>query len=75
MTISRNETAITQWISFWEAAFFDSRGFASFAGLSETAEDCRCHNTHPSVPLRLREMPHVFPLSRLYSFSPHNGLI
>jgi hypothetical protein len=29
--------------------------------LSETAEDCRCHNTLPSVPLRLREMPPCFP--------------
>jgi hypothetical protein len=27
---------------------FDSRGFASFAGLSETAEDCRCYNSSSS---------------------------
>jgi hypothetical protein len=29
----------------------------------------------PSVPLRLREMPPVFPLSRLSSFSFHGRLI
>ena len=27
---------------------FDSRGFASFAGRFETAEDCRCYNSSSS---------------------------